>query len=264
MTGVLDAIVAGARRSALDREARGAADVERVASMAAPDGRGFVESLSRPGTRIIAECKRRSPSKGILRHDYDPAAIARGYERAGAAAISVLTEPSFFDGSLDHLCAVRGAVRIPILRKDFVVTEFQILEARAAGADAVLLIAAALDDLALGALMKAATAHGMAALVEVHAASEAARVIDVGAALVGVNSRDLRTLEMKPAVFDEVAARLPANVVAVAESGLSRPEQVRRLRGLGYRAFLMGERFMTTPEAGAALAAFLTDMEDAS
>src|SRR5690349_18994884 len=130
MADVLEAIVAGARRSAADRAGRDRAAVERAAESAAPNGGAFVASLLRPGVRIIAECKRRSPSKGILRREYDPVAIASGYAAAGAAAISVLTEPSFFDGSLDHLGAVRGAVKVPLLRKDFIINEFQILEAR--------------------------------------------------------------------------------------------------------------------------------------
>ena len=259
MADVLEAIVAAARRSAIDRAARESASVERAAAAAAPDGRAFAETLSRPGVRIIAECKRRSPSKGILRREYDPVAIARGYELAGAAAISVLTESTFFDGSLDHLRAVRGAVGVPLLRKDFIVNEFQIVEARAAGVDAVLLIVAALDDRTLGSLMANAEGHGLAALVEVHSADEASRAADAGAAIVGVNSRDLRTLEVKPEVFDHAMRVIRPGTVAVAESGISEPGEVRRLRDSGYQAFLMGERFMTAPEPGAALNAFLVD-----
>ncbi|HXT69849.1 MAG TPA: indole-3-glycerol phosphate synthase TrpC [Vicinamibacterales bacterium] len=261
MADVLEAIVAGSRRSASDRAASGRADVERAAASATPDGRAFAASLSPPGVRIIAECKRRSPSKGVLRREYDPVAIAQGYESAGAAAISVLTEPSFFDGSLDHLRAVRAAVRVPLLRKDFIVNEFQIVEARAAGADAVLLIVAALDDRALASLMTSAEQHGLAALVEVHSAEEAKRAIDSGATIVGVNSRDLRTLEVKPEVFDQAARLLPGGTISVAESGISQPVEIRRLKAAGYRAFLMGERFMTTPDPGAALRAFATAPE---
>ena len=143
---------------------------------------------------MIAECKRRSPSRGVLRADYDPAAIARHYAAAGAAAISVLTEPTFFDGALDHLRAVRAAVSTPILRKDFFVDEYQILEAHAAGADAILLIVAALDDATLARLHAAAEARGLAALVEVHTAEELARAQQAGARLIGVNSRNLKTL----------------------------------------------------------------------
>jgi indole-3-glycerol phosphate synthase len=188
-----------------------------------------------------------------LRADYDPAAIAASYATAGAAAISALTEPSFFDGSLEHLAAVRAAVDIPVLRKDFIVTEFQILEARAAGADAVLLIVAALDDRLLRDLIAHAKALGLAALVEVHDGDECARALAAGASLVGVNSRNLRTLEMHPAVFDEVAALLTRDVIAVAESGLKTPDDLARLRHAGYDAFLIGERLMSAPDPGTAL-----------
>ncbi len=257
MSSVLDAIVGAARRSAHDRAAAGRAEVDRQAASATPDGPGFGSALKRSGVRVIAECKRRSPSRGILRRAYDPAAIASGYEAAGAAAISVLTEPSFFDGSLEHLRAVRSAVRLPLLRKDFIVTEFQIAEARAAGADAVLLIVAALKDTELQGLLEYAAASGLAALVEVHSADEARRAMDHGAAIVGVNSRDLRTLEVKPQVLEEVAAVLPAGVIAVAESGISKPEEVIRLGRVGYAGFLIGERFMTMLDPGGALKEFL-------
>lgn len=257
MGSVLDAIVAGARRSASDRAVRDRTDIERLAAAARPDGSAFAESLARPGLRVIAECKRRSPSRGILRRDYAPAAIAASYEKAGAAAISVLTEPSFFDGHLDHLRAVRAAVRVPLLRKDFITSEFQILEARAAGADAILLIVAALDDELLRELLDAAARHGVAALVEAHSAEEAQRALDAGATILGVNSRDLRTLVMSPAVFDEVAAILPKGMIGVAESGISTVSEAVRLRRAGYSAFLIGERFMTAPDPGAALAEFM-------
>ena len=256
-TSVLDAIVAGARRSALDRAEVQRAVVDRQAGSATPNAAGFIAGMSEPGVRVIAECKRRSPSRGVLRRDYDPAAIASGYEAAGAAAISVLTEPSFFDGSVDHLRAVRAAVRIPVLRKDFIVTEFQIAEARAAGADAVLLIVAALADAELSEMIEAAASCGLATLVEVHSVEEARRAVECGAPIVGVNSRDLRTLEMNPHVFEKVAGVLPKGVVAIAESGISSAAEVIRLRGLGYRAFLIGERFMTMADPGGALKGFL-------
>ena len=258
-TSVLDAIVAGARRSALDRAEVSRAAVDRQAGVATPNAAGFIAGLSEPCVRVVAECKRRSPSRGVLRREYDPAAIASGYESAGAAAISVLTEPSFFDGSVDHLRAVRAAVRIPILRKDFIVTEFQIAEARAAGADAVLLIVAALGDAELREMIETARTCGLATLVEVHSAEEARRAVGCGALIVGVNSRDLRTLEMNPHVFEKVASVLPKDVVAIAESGISSAAEVIRLRGLGYRAFLIGERFMTMPDPGAALKGFLEE-----
>lgn len=256
---VLDAIVAAARRSAAERSRLvKQAAIERAAAAAAPRPDAFRQALAQPGVRVIAECKRRSPSRGILRRAYVPQAIASGYARAGAAAISVLTESAFFDGHLDHLRAVREAVPgVPLLRKDFIVTSYQIAEARACGADAVLLIVAALDDRALSSLMAEAATFSLAALVEAHDAVEAQRAVDAGATVIGVNSRNLRTLEVKPDVFEAVAGRLPDSVTAVAESGISSPADIGRLRSLGYDAFLIGERFMAAPDPGAALAEFL-------
>jgi indole-3-glycerol phosphate synthase len=204
--------------------------------------------------RVIAECKRRSPSRGILRDPYDPAAIARRYADAGATAISVLTEPAFFDGTLDHLRAVRAAVPTPILRKDFIVDEFQIVEAHAAGADAILLIVAALDDAALRRLHAAAESRGLAALVEVHTAEELARAEQAGARLVGVNSRNLKTLAVSLDTALALGAALGPGVVGVAESGIRTRADIDALTAAGYHAFLVGERFMTQPDPGAALA----------
>jgi len=243
----------------VEREKTQRAAIELQASQMTPRRAAMLSSLSQPGIHVIAECKRRSPSKGVLRQSYDPVAIARGYEQAGAAAISVLTEPAFFDGSADHLLAVRAAVELPLLRKDFLVNEFQIVESRALGADAVLLIVAALTDRQLKTLMTAAAAHDLAALVEVHSVDEARRAVDLGATLIGVNSRDLRTLQVSLAVFDEVATALPSGILAVAESGISNAADIARLRRHGYNAFLMGERFMTAPDPGAALGALLAE-----
>jgi indole-3-glycerol phosphate synthase len=257
VSDLLPAMVAAARRSADERERAASAagvSVERLAADRSPRGQAFVGSLRAQGIRVIAECKRRSPSRGILRASYDPAAIARGYEAAGAAAISVLTDPAFFDGSLDHLGAVRAAVGLPILRKDFVSTPFQILEARAAGADAVLLIVAALDDQRLRALIDVARAHELAVLVEVHDRDELTRALQAGATCVGVNSRNLRTLQMNPGVFQELVLGLPQETIAVAESGIRNGEDIRQLRAIGYDAFLIGERFMAAADPGAALA----------
>jgi indole-3-glycerol phosphate synthase len=253
---LLGAIVAAARRSAEERERaleRGGTDGQ--AAHRTPRGPAFLSALREPGLRIIAECKRRSPSQGVLRAGYDPAAIARAYEAAGAAAISVLTEPTFFDGTLDHLRAARAAVSLPLLRKDFTVTEFQVTEASQAGADAVLLIVAALDDPTLGRLVRVAQAQGLAALVEVHDRSDLDRALTAGAALVGVNSRNLRTLEITVAVFDELIEAIPDEVTAVAESGLKAHADLQRLREAGYDAFLIGERFMTAADPGLACAA---------
>ena len=260
MGGVLDAAVAAARRSAAWRESREpAAALERRAAAGPPRGREpFQAALGGGGVRVIAECKRRSPSRGVLARTYDPAAIAASYARAGAAAISVLTEPTFFDGSLEHLAAVRSAVSIPVLRKDFIVTEYQILEARAAGADAVLLIVAALDDGTLARLLAETRRLNLDALVEAHDADEVRRAASAGAEVIGVNSRNLRTLAVATDVFADVASALPQQAIAVAESGIDRPEDVTRLKAMGYHACLVGERFMKTPDPGAALHEFLS------
>jgi len=258
MSGVLQAIVAGARRSAELREAAvPLAEMERRAGAREPRGAAFRAALAADGVNVIAECKRRSPSKGILRAKYDPAQIATGYAKAGAAGISVLTEPSFFDGALDHLRAVRAAVSIPVLRKDFVVTEYQVAEARAAGADAVLLIVAALGERDLARLRAYAVELGLMALVEVHAVDELAIAIAAGADTIGVNSRNLRTLDVDTGAFERIISGIPSHAVAIAESGIRTPGDIRRLRAAGFDAFLIGERFMTDADPGASLAALL-------
>ena len=256
---LLEAIVAATRArvdAAMTREPR--ASVERRAMARSPDSAGFTARLSRSNAiNVIAECKRRSPSRGVLRTAYDPVAIAVGYEKAGAAAISVLTEPGFFDGSLDHLAAVRAAVKTPLLRKDFIIDEYQLLEARAAGADAILLIVAALDDGALVSLAKAARDLELAALIEVHSADECRRAIAADAAIIGVNNRNLRTLQVDLDASREVARLLPASAIGISESGLKTPADLQAMKALGYRAFLMGERFMIEPDPGAALASMI-------
>jgi indole-3-glycerol phosphate synthase len=260
MADVLEAIVAATRRIvAARREREHDAHLEARASQRQPQTGRFREALSVPNRiNIIAECKRRSPSRGVLRADYDPAAIATGYERAGAAALSILTEPTFFDGSLEHLAAVREAVRLPLLRKDFIVDSYQLLEARANGADAVLLIVAVLNDHSLRTLLSAARAFGLAALVEVHGELEVERALDAGAEIIGVNNRNLRTLELDVHVSERAAAKMPSSVVAVSESGIKTAADVNRLQAVGYRAFLIGERFMTAANPAAALSDLLT------
>ena len=221
-----------------------------------PDGGAFERALTTsPAPRVIAECKRRSPSRGILRQDYDAASHARSYEAAGAAAISVLTEPTFFDGAPEHLRAVRDAVTVPVLRKDFIVTEYQLFEAVALGADAALLIVGALTQGELVSLLARAAELGLAALVEAHDVDEVRRAIDAGARIVGVNSRNLRTLAVDLTVLDAVAAVLPDQVTAVAESGITSRADMDRLADAGYDAFLIGERLITQPDPGAALRA---------
>jgi len=228
--------------------------LERRALARTPRGDRWETALGMAGrVNVIAECKRRSPSRGVLAAQYDPVAIARKYEAGGAAAISVLTEPTFFDGALAHLTAVREAVSVPVLRKDFVVDEYQLLEARAAGADAVLLIVAALAQSDLVRLQARAWELGLAALVEVHD-EELARAIGSGARLIGVNNRNLRTLTVDVGASDRLAAQMPANVVGVSESGLQTRGDLERLAAAGYRAFLIGERFMTDPDPARAIA----------
>jgi indole-3-glycerol phosphate synthase len=203
---------------------------------------------------VIAECKRRSPSKGVLAEHYDPARIAQAYTEGGAAAISVLTEPSFFDGALEHLAAVRAVTDVPLLRKDFTIDRYQLLEASVTGADAVLLIVAALAQGDLVRLQQQAWDLGLAVLVEVHDEAELDRAVAAGARLIGVNNRNLRTLAVDVEASRRLAARIPASAVAVSESGLTSQDELRALSALGYRAFLMGERFMTDPDPAGAIA----------
>lgn len=231
------------------REREPLSALDRRAASATPGGAQFEAALgTAERVNVIAECKRRSPSKGVLASDYDPVRIARQYEQGGAAAISVLTEPTFFDGALEHLSAVRANVKVPLLRKDFIVDDYQVFEACAAGADAVLLIVAALEQASLTALQKRAWELGLATLVEVHDEAELTRAVDSGARLIGVNNRNLRTLAVDVDASDRLAARMPRAVVAVSESGLKSREELERLAAAGYRAFLIGERFMTDPD----------------
>jgi indole-3-glycerol phosphate synthase len=256
---LLGAIVAATRSRVRQAASRvPPADLVRRAAMMPPT-RGFRAALAAPGLRVIAECKRRSPSRGVLRAEYDPASIASGYAGAGAAAISVLTEPTFFDGSLAHLLAVRAAVDLPLLRKDFLVDGYQLLEARAAGADAVLLIAATLDDQALAVLGREARVLGLDVLVEVHDEAELDRAIAAGADLIGVNNRNLRTLAVDVDASFRLAPCIPDGAIAVAESGLKNGAEVRRLQAAGYRAFLIGERLMTAIDPGEELAGLLAE-----
>ena len=190
--------------------------------------------------------------------------MAVPYEAHGAAAVSVLTEPTFFDGALDHLRAVRAAVDLPVLRKDFIVAPYQLLEAVAAGADAVLLIVAALDDTELGALLKEATALGLAAMVEVHDGAELRRAVQAGATVIGVNNRNLRTLAVDVNVSRNLVVQMPPGTVAVAESGLRTSADLVDLGAAGYHAFLIGETLITTPEPGKTLGRMIDGARPAS
>ena len=252
---LLAAILAATRaRVAHARAREPLAAVEARAAQRSPRGDAFARAMSRhDACNVIAECKRRSPSRGVLRAAYDPVEIARGYEAAGAAAVSVLTEPTFFDGTLAHLEAVRSAVDLPLLRKDFVIDPYQLVEAVAGGADAVLLIVAALDDGDLGALLREADRRGLAALVEVHTETELDRALEAGARIIGVNNRNLKSLTVDVDLSERLAHRLTGSVIAVTESGLRSAADLARFSALGYRAFLIGERLMTTPDPGAAL-----------
>jgi indole-3-glycerol phosphate synthase len=238
---VLDDIVAGVRIDLARREAgASAADLRAALADVAPP-RDPMPHFRAPGSSVIAEVKRRSPSKGDLAAIPDPADLAAAYARGGAAAISVLTEERRFGGSLDDLRAVRAAVDVPLLRKDFMVSSYQLLEARAAGADLVLLIVAALDDDDLRRLHDEARELGMTVLVEVHDEEETARAVDLGAELVGVNARDLRTLDVDPATFGRLAPLVPQDRVLVAESGIAGPGDVARFVGEGAHVVLVGE-----------------------
>jgi indole-3-glycerol phosphate synthase len=260
---LLEAIVQATRHAvgAAERR-RSRAQLEQAAATRSPRGEAFRVALqSTNHLPIIAECKRRSPSRGVLRHDYHPAAIACAYEDAGASAISVLTEPAFFDGGLDHLEATREAVAVPILRKDFIVSEYQLAEALVAGADAALLIVAALDDATLRRLVVQARQYGLAALVEVHDTAELSRALAANAQIIGVNNRNLRTLDVNLEASFQLIASIPEDVVAVAESGIKTPDDLRALRKVGYDGFLVGESLVTRSDPGAALTGLLTGVE---
>lgn len=221
--------------------------------------RGFVAALGQRTPAIIAEVKRASPSKGVIRSDFDPVWIAQRYAAAGASALSVLTEEHFFQGHLQYLEAIRAAVSLPLLRKDFTLDPYQVVEARAWGADAVLLIAAILDDARLSELHTAARDLGLDALVEVHSEDELERVRALGASLIGVNNRDLHTFVTRLATAEWLRPLMPPGVTAVAESGIETAADIARLRRAGYQVFLVGESLMRAPDPGVALQTLLAE-----
>lgn len=259
MTSVLETIVARTRERVSAR--RATLPIEAVLASPGPPRRPFREALRRPGVNVIAEFKRRSPSRGAIREDLTPEAAARAYERGGAAALSILTEEEFFGGSLQDLHAAREAAGLPVLRKDFVIDAYQVWEARAAGADAVLLIVAALGDGEIRSLLAEARAARLEALVEVHDEAELDRALLAEARLVGVNNRDLRTLEVRLETSLALAPHIPDEVVAVAESGLRTGADVKRLRDAGYDGFLVGEHLMAAPEPEAALRTLIAEAQ---
>jgi indole-3-glycerol phosphate synthase / phosphoribosylanthranilate isomerase len=257
----LKRIVAATRHELAERQALVPLDEMRRRGAEALAPRPFAPALRpapRGPARLVAEIKRASPSKGLLAADFDPVARARAYAAGGAAAISVLTEPRFFLGSLDHLAAVRAAVRLPVLRKDFLLEHYQVYEARAAGADAVLLICALLDDAALRELLALAMTLGMEALVEAHDAGETRRAVAAGAQMVGVNSRDLRTFAVDPDVVQRLRPLVPDDRVFVAESGIADASGAARARAWGADAILVGEALMRAQNPAALAGALAT------
>jgi indole-3-glycerol phosphate synthase len=252
---VLDDIVAGVRVDLAEREAATSVADLRAALADVDPPRDPMPHFRAPGSSVIAEVKRRSPSKGDLADIPDPTVLAQAYAAGGAAAISVLTERRRFGGSLADLRAVRAAVDTPLLRKDFVVTSYQVLEARAAGADLVLLIVAALDDELLRRLHDEARELGMAVLVEVHDEHETERAVALGAELVGINARNLKTLDVHPDVFGRLAPLIPDDRVKVAESGIFSRDDVQRFVSEGARAVLVGEALVKDGDPQRAVAA---------
>jgi indole-3-glycerol phosphate synthase len=263
MSTRLDKILETTRASVAAAKARvSAADLERKAALHQP--RGWAAALRQRAASepaIIAEIKKASPSKGLIREDFDVAQLAHSYEKGGATALSVLTDEPYFQGSLLNLELASAAVKLPCLRKDFTVDEYQIVEARAHRADAILLIAAALTTVELKRFATVAHEYSLDVLVEVHTANELEQVLDnlggTGADAIGVNNRDLKTFEVRIETSLELADRIPSTVVRVAESGISTSEDIDRLRSAGFDAFLIGESLMRQPDPGAALAALL-------
>ncbi|SDS23729.1 indole-3-glycerol phosphate synthase [Nocardioides scoriae] len=252
---VLDDIVAGVREDLAARQAQVGESQLLEAAAVLPPALDPLPAFRAPGLSVIAEVKRSSPSKGHLAPIPDPAALAAAYAAGGADAISVLTEQRRFGGSLDDLRQVRAAVSTPLLRKDFVVTGYQLLEARAAGADLVLLIVAALDDALLHDLHQQAGELGLTVLTEVHDEAETERALAVGARLVGVNARNLKTLEVHPEVFGRLAGLLPDDVVTVAESGVTGPDDAARYAAEGAQVILVGEALVKDGDPRGAVAA---------
>lgn len=231
---------------------------ERQAEQERAGRRDFRQALTLRSPAIIAEIKKASPSKGLLSHEFDPGRLARQYEAGGAAALSVLTDRAFFQGSLADLEAARSVCRLPVLRKDFTLDETDVLEAAAHGADAILLIAAILEEHEIRYLSARAADCGMAALVEAHDELELAKALDAGAAIIGVNNRDLTTFEVTLETSLRLAPRIPAGVLKVAESGIHSARDIERLRAAGFHAFLVGEHLMKSADPAGAVRALVT------
>lgn len=263
---ILNTIIAHKRAEVEARKACLPLSSMALVARFAPQVRDFRSALvntSHPGPRVIAEIKRRSPSKGVLRRDLDPAQVARVYERNGAAALSVLTDSRFFGGSLEDLSSARDAVSIPVMCKEFIVDPYQVYEARLAGADAVLLLASVLGTESLREFRELCSDLGMAALVEVHDLAELASALNSGAGIIGVNNRDLRTFEVSLDVTRQLVAHIPSHVVTVSESGIQTASDRECIAALGVDAILIGEGLIAAPDVAAATIAMCGLLEPA-
>ncbi len=263
----LDEIVRARKHRLREERARVPVEALERAAEARSERRDFARAISGDGTaanrgtvRVIAELKRASPSRGLLRERYRRREIARSFEAVGAAALSVLTEEQFFLGSLQDLQEVRESVRLPVLRKDFILDRYQVIQSVAAGADALLLIVAALKDNELRSLIDLSKGLRIDALVEVHTEEELDRALAAGGRIIGVNNRDLKTLEVRPEVSSRLREKIPSTCVAVSESGVKTAGDVRRLAAAGFHAVLIGERLMTAPDPGKALEELLQNV----
>jgi len=260
MMTILDRIIAYKRDEVAAAKSRVPLAALLTAAQSAPPPRGFERALRRAGaagTALIAEIKKASPSKGLIRADFDPASHARSYAAAGAACLSVLTDGPSFQGSPEDLTAARAAAPLPIIRKDFMIDPYQIAETRALGADCILIIMACLGDAQARALSDAARALDLDVLVETHDEREVDRALALGATMIGVNNRDLRTFTTDLGVTERLAARLPREVLLVAESGVNTPRDIARLKAAGAGAFLVGESLMRAPDLAAATRALI-------
>lgn len=258
MTDILTKIVARKQERLNEIKRHKPLTALRREVQATPEPHRFIAALQRDAINIIAEIKRRSPSKGIIRADFDPESIAANYTANGAACISVLTEEDFFDGSLEYLCAVRVVTGVPLLRKDFIFDEYQIYEALQAGADGILLIAAMLDGAQFNDLLQTAHGIGLDVLVEIHDQDETEKVLPYDVRLLGVNNRNLRTFETMLETSIQLAATLPKHLTLVSESGIRTRADIDVLRAAGFHAFLIGEELMRSADEGAALQALLS------